>query len=53
MGRKKSTRTEEEWAKYHADRQREYYAKNIEKKRERQMEIYYEKKERRASDEEV
>ena len=53
MGRKKSERTAEEWRVYHNDRQRAYYAKNIEKKRKRQMELYYEKKERRASDEEV
>ena len=50
MGRKKSTRTKEEWRVYHNERQRAYYAKNLEKKRERQMEIYYEKKERDLRD---
>ena len=53
MGRKKSNRTEVEWAKYHADRQREYYHKNRNKIAQRKLELYYENKERRASDEEV
>ena len=53
MGRKKSNRTKEEWAKYHADRQREYYHKNRSKIAQRKLELYYENKERRASDEEV
>ena len=44
MGRKKSNRTQAEWAKYHADRQREYYTKNRTKISARKLELYYERK---------
>jgi hypothetical protein len=44
MGRKKSTRTKEEWAEYHADRQRKYYAKNREKLSARKKELYHQHK---------
>jgi hypothetical protein len=53
MGRKKSNRTKEEWAEYHAARQREYYHNHRNKIAQRKLELYYENKERRASDEEV
>ena len=53
MGRKKIHRSEEELKEYNARRQREYHAKHRERRNARYMELYYEKKERRASDEEV
>ena len=46
-GRKKSTRTEEEWREYHNARHRAYYAKHREKMCERKMELYYENKDKK------
>ena len=44
MRRMKVNRTKEELAKYHADRQREYYKKNKKKLSARKLELYYLKK---------
>jgi len=53
MGRKKIHRSIDEVKEYNARRQREWRLKNKDKVNARYMELYYENKERRASDEEV